>query len=71
MPTNTCTDVDPEYIRVEEVKARFGFSRSFAYDLMSAGLIKSKVLRRPGNIRGARLLSVESIRSYIEAQPES
>jgi hypothetical protein len=65
------TDIAPEFIRPSQIQARFGISRSVAYELIGIGKIKSKVLRRPGNIRGMRLVSVESIRQFIEAQPES
>ena len=60
---------DPEYLRPAQVPGRFNISRSLAYELISEGKIKSFVLRRPGNIRGARLVSVESIRAYIEGLP--
>lgn len=68
MSTTICSE--PEFIRPSQIQARFGLSRSLAYELISLGTIKSKVLRRPGNIRGMRLVSVESIRKFIESQPE-
>lgn len=70
MPTNTCTEIEPEYFRVEEVKPRFGFSRSTLYELIRDGKIKFRVLRKSGNVRGVRLVSAESLRKFIESLPE-
>lgn len=69
MPT-TVTTVEPEYIRPAQVKARYGLSRSYLYELLAEGRIKSRVIRRHGNVKGARLVSVESIRAFIESQPD-
>jgi hypothetical protein len=47
----------------------YPLSRAFVYVLMNDGHIKSKMLRRHGNVRGARLVSTESIEAYIESCP--
>ena len=46
-----------------------GICRSTLYNLIADGVIKTKVIRRPGNARGIRLISVESLRDYIESCP--
>lgn len=58
-------DTLPEYLRPGEVPRHFSISRSTVYNLMAAGLIESASLRRPGLKRGARLISVKSLRSYL------
>jgi Helix-turn-helix domain len=60
---------DPEYIRPADAP-RFGISRSTAYNWIADGILKSKVVRRLGNMRGVRLISVESLRELIENGPE-
>ncbi len=47
-----------------------GFCRGELYNLIRAGRIRSKVLRKPGKERGIRLIFVPSVRSYIEQQGE-
>lgn len=49
------TEVEPEYIRPGQVASRFNISRSYLYELIAEGKVKSRVLRRVGNMRGARL----------------
>jgi hypothetical protein len=43
----------------------YGISRSLGYELLSAGKIRSGVLRKPGNTRGCRLISADSVRTYL------
>ncbi len=54
-----------EYIRPIDVKRCFGFSRTHAYNLMNAGLVKSKNVKIPGNSKGIRLIEVASLRALI------
>ncbi len=42
-----------------------GLSRSMLYQLGSLGKIRMISLRREGNLRGKRLISVESLRHYL------
>ena len=42
-----------------------GLCRAAYYQLISAGKIKSACLRRPGALRGTRLIWLPSIMSYI------
>ena len=43
-----------------------GLSKSHAYLLIEAGLIRSACIRRPGCIKGIRLVYLPSIIEYIE-----
>ena len=60
---------NPKYLKPAQVPNLYPMSRSQVYVLMNQGLIKSKMLRRPGNIRGTRLVLVESIESWIASCP--
>jgi hypothetical protein len=42
-----------------------GLSRSMLYQLATLGKIRTISLRREGNLRGKRLISVESLRHYL------
>lgn len=59
-----------EYLRPAQVSTYFPLSRTLIYELIAEGKIKSKVIRRPGNIKGMRLILTESIRQFIESQPD-
>jgi rubredoxin len=43
-----------------------GLSRSHLFELIRENKIKSRTLRKPGNIRGPRLVWLPSVYSYIE-----
>ena len=58
----------PEWLRVNEAAAHFKLSKAKLYDLINRGLIKSCSLRHRGQIRGTRLISYDSLNSYIESQ---
>jgi len=47
---------------------RFGLRRSLLYELHAQGLIRGCSLRRRGAVRGKRLWSIDSIRSYLASQ---
>lgn len=51
--------------------ARFGLRRSLLYELHADGAIKGVSLRRRGAMRGKRLWSIDSIRSYLASQTVS
>src|SRR5207247_218681 len=42
-----------------------GLSRSMLYQLAALGKIRTISLRREGNLRGKRLIAVESLRQYL------
>jgi hypothetical protein len=47
-----------------------GMSRSYLYELIKAGKIRSHVIRKGHCVRGIRLLHVPSIRAFIAAQAD-
>jgi hypothetical protein len=55
------------WLRVEEAVRTRGISRSLLYEFIRDGKVKSSLLRKKGNVRGIRLISAESLDSYIEA----
>jgi hypothetical protein len=63
------TKIDPVFIRPAD-GPRYGVCRSTIYNWLADGVLKSKVIRRPGSKRGVRLIEVESLRAYIESCPE-
>jgi len=60
----------PEWVRVPDAVQYCGISRSLLYELIGSGRIISKVLRKPGHIRGIRLISVSSLDTFINNLPE-
>jgi hypothetical protein len=68
-PVAASWGVDPEFIDLRELEARFGIRRSNAYTLISEGAIRSVVLRRRGMIKGRRLINVASVREFLGSQP--
>jgi hypothetical protein len=55
-----------EWIRPSQMPVIFGISRSVAYELLSAGKIRSIVLRkRGGDGRGCRLINADSVRRFF------
>ncbi|NBW14018.1 MAG: hypothetical protein EBR82_39070 [Caulobacteraceae bacterium] len=47
-----------------------GLSRAEIYLLAKDGKIRCKILRKPGNERGIRLINVPSVRAYIDSIPD-
>jgi hypothetical protein len=54
-----------EWIRPSQMPVIFGISRSVAYELLSAGKIRSIVLRKRGDGRGCRLINAHSVRRFL------
>ena len=54
-----------KYLRPAQVPRRYPFSRSILYELLGAGKIKSISVRKPGGVRGIRLVSVASIEAFL------
>jgi len=65
------SNVDPEFVDIPGLQARFGIKRSLAYALLAEGKIQGVSLRRRNQIRGKRLFSVDSIRQFLHRQMES
>jgi hypothetical protein len=60
---------DPEFVDLNGLEAGYGIGRSHAYLLIRDGAIKSISLRRGGNVRGKRLIEVESVRRFLSTCP--
>ena len=54
-----------KYLRPAQVPRRYPFSRSILYELLAAGKIESVSVRKPGGVRGIRLVSVASIEAFL------
>ena len=54
-----------KYLRPAQVPRRYPFSRSILYELLGDGKIKSISVRKPGGVRGIRLVSVASIEAFL------
>jgi hypothetical protein len=62
-----CAPVKPEWLRLPDAKRMSGLGRSTLYNLIGSGHIKSAVIRRRGCQRGIRIISYDSLRTYIES----
>jgi hypothetical protein len=61
----TLPDANSEFCRMGDLRRLFGIVRSTAYLLAKEGHIKTISLRRKGQIRSIRLVSVPSVRAYL------
>jgi len=57
---------DPAYIRTSDIQGRYGLRRSFVYQLIKDGRLKSISLRGRGKVRGIRLFRPEDIEKAIQ-----
>jgi hypothetical protein len=56
-----------DWVRMPRPKQRlFGLSRTTIFELSERGLIKSAVIRKPGAVKGIRLVYVPSLLAYLE-----
>ena len=55
-----------EWLTVQQAARQFSIGRSSIYALLSAGRIRSRLLRVRGNVSGKRLISAESLRMLLE-----
>jgi len=46
----------------------FGIGRSYTYQLIASGAIRSTCLRQRGKRTGVRLIDVASVREYLRGQ---
>lgn len=70
IPSAALVAATPEFVDARGVRVVFGLSRSHAYELSTAGSIKSVSIRRPGAVRGRRLFDCASIRSFLASLAE-
>jgi hypothetical protein len=69
MPKITTPDhlQSEEWGRLPKPKDRlFGLSRTTLLELGAAGLIRTVAIRKPGAIKGLRLIYMPSLRAYLE-----
>jgi len=59
--------VSPVWLRVEQVQALYGLSRSKVFELIREGQVVAASLSSPGKSRGVRLISRESLDDLIAA----
>ena len=58
----------PEWYSVAEAMTYSRFSKGLLYSLMNRGLIKSVSLRERGMVKGKRIISVDSLRSFLHSR---
>ena len=56
----------PVFIRTSDIQHRYGLRRSFVYQLIREGRLKSFSLRGRGKVRGIRLFRPEDIEKAIQ-----
>ena len=61
----TLPDTNSEFCRMGDLRRLFGIVRSTAYLLANEGRISTISLRRKGQARSVRLVSVPSVRGYL------
>jgi hypothetical protein len=60
---------EPVYGRVKQTARMFGIGTSQLYELINKGLVESFLLTdKPGAKMGARLIKLDSLRRYFEAE---
>jgi len=55
----------PVFIRTSDIQGRYGLKRSFVYQLIREGRLKSFSLKGRGKVRGIRLFRPEDIEKAI------
>ena len=64
---NETSIVSPEWLRVEQVQALYGLSRSKVFELIREDQIEAASLTSHGKSRGVRLISRKSLEELIFA----
>lgn len=64
------SQIAPEFIEISDVHRLFGLRRTYTFQLIREGKIKSVLLRRTGNRSGKRLLFAASIRAFLMSHME-
>jgi hypothetical protein len=62
--------VQPEFCRPADMPRLFGIARTYAYQLINEGKIKSISLRKRGARTGVRLISCDSVREFLAHEME-
>ena len=58
-------NVEPEFLRANDVFDRYRIKRGQLYRLIESGKVRSVCLRERGKVRGARLVVHQSLRDYV------
>ncbi|MEN9021842.1 MAG: hypothetical protein ABF370_15195 [Verrucomicrobiales bacterium] len=61
----------PEWLRIPDTIRYSGIGRSSLYTLIGDGKIRSVSIRKRGAVKGIRLISVDSIDSYLNSLSEA
>jgi hypothetical protein len=64
------TSLPIKWLRVPGAVRYSGFSRSLLYQLIAEGKIRSVCIRKRGSLRGVRIISAESIDTFLENSTE-
>jgi predicted DNA-binding transcriptional regulator AlpA len=64
--SNAGSGMESDWLRIRDVVHTFKVSRSFVYELIKAGTVKSVSLRKRHNIKGIRLVSRSSFEEFID-----
>ena len=75
-PTHTTAPLEPgevgklvaEFGRVGDIERVFGIKRGICYQRIASGDFKSVCLRKPGAKTGVRLISISSVRDWLNKQ---
>lgn len=63
-------ELKPEWIRPKDVPRFFGLGRTATYALLADNKIRSVSMRKRGQRHGARLISYDSLKNYLESLAE-
>ena len=61
-------EIRPEWWRPAQAAKYCGVSRSLIHQWMNDGLIRNVQLRKRGQIKATRLVSVDSLRHFLESR---
>jgi hypothetical protein len=64
------TGAQPEFCRPADMPRLFGIARTYTYQLIRDGKIKSVSLRKRGARFGVRLISCDSVREFLAREME-
>ena len=58
----------PEWLRIKEACHYSRLSKGLLYELMNAGHIRNVSLKKRGQTKGTRLISFDSLKSFLESR---
>jgi hypothetical protein len=67
--TTAPIEIDPEFVTIPCAQARWPVSRTRIYEAIAKHEVESVCLRKPGKLRGRRLLRVASMRRWLAGMP--